>query len=411
MPGRIVSIGKSGVTGWAVHSRLPDYRVLVHVISGTQILSSIVAEQPPPATGSKAGEPLKGWFHLDLGPLALRKPQLRTLCFCIGETGEYLEFAPGLRAAEAAPRTVEDLLACRTSRPWITGATYLDAIPALNEAEIVELFYHDFLDRPSDPDGLAGYLRQLQGGQISLEDIRRTLLASGEYRERRKDSARAPGAVFSQPLVSLGLAEPRSVAAETGWDGEAADTRAHTAVQPAGPELLPEAVESAADSLLFESGWHPAEYKDGAAFRWMSKSAVIANPHAGTPCSAVVLHLAAVYGSRKPMVECYLDEERADVRVRREGRGYVLEITPADQGTRTFAKLRLESSAGGSPSEDGEGSDQRILSLNVLRMINRYGAATHPAAAAQQSHGSRHPRGGSLVSRLKLGQALARVLR
>jgi hypothetical protein len=402
-----VSIGKLAATGWAVHPRLPDYRVLVHVISGARILRSVVANQAPLGAGADS----KSWFNVDLGSLELSKSELRTLLFYVAETGEWLESGTGVKPASGQQITLESMLASKRANPWVNGGTYMDVGDCLTEWEIIDLFYRDFLGRPADDKGLSEYVRQLQEGALTLEGIRGNILSSQEYASRRKDAGRPPGAVFSDPLVrSISDARRRAgvvprVATDahetlSGWQ-----TAPDEEPDGQGQESLPNVseIDSPADSPVFGAGWHAAELIGGKAFRWMSRSALIQNPRPDLPMRNVTVHVAAVYGSRAPMIECYLDDAPASARVVRSGGGFVIEISPSGAHSGRFASLRINSQAAGSPVRDGVGRDDRVLSLNVLRVVSCYHAGGSRPAASYTSERS------GAAGRLGLRRAL-RVL-
>lgn len=382
MPGH-VSIGKSVATGWAVHPRLPDYRVLVHVISGTRVLGSVVANQAPLGAGAAS----RSWFSIDLNPFGLSKPELRSLLFYAAETDEYLESNLPAKPASTGRITLESMLAAKRAKPWVSGATYVDAGACLTDWEIVDLFYRDFLGRPADASGLSEYVRQLQEGAQTLEDIRLGILSSQEYASRGKDAARPPGAIFSDPLVRL-IADTRRQGGVVPRAEVANDSNMEPDIQ--AEESLPDVseIESPADSPVFGAGWHAVELIGGKAFRWMGRSGQIQNPRPDLSIRDVTVHVAAVYGSRAPMIECYLDDARASSRVVRSGGGFVIEISPSRAHSGRFASLKINSQAAGSPIQDGVGRDDRVLSLNVLRVVSRY-HTTHRATPVSRPPGVR----------------------
>ncbi len=406
MPGR-VSIGSSTATGWATHPRLPDYRVLVHVISGARILCSVLAHQAPLGTGADS----KSWFRVDLGALELSKSELRALLFYVAETGEYLEPDAGARPVAAGrPITLESLLASQRGKTRVDGGTYVDVGACLMEWEIVDLFYRDFLGRPADEKGLSEYVQQLQEGAQTLEDIRVSILSSREYASRRKDAARAPGAVFCDPLVRL-IADTRR---QAGAVPRATPAFALQAARDDRPQLQTDAseIESPADAPVFGAGWHAVEVVGGKAFRWMGRSALIQNPRPDLPLRNVTVHVNAVYGSRAPMIDCYLDDAPMPARVARSGRGFTVEISPSGGHSGRFAALRINSRAAGSPSQDGAGGDDRVLSLNVSRVVSRYhaGDGAVPSGTAGTSKSiAAYTSGRSAAARMRLRRAL-RVL-
>jgi Domain of unknown function (DUF4214) len=387
MPGR-VSIGRSAAIGWAVHPRLADYRVLVHVICGARVLCSVIANQAPLGTGNNS----KSWFRVDLGSLDLPRSELQNLRFYAAEMGEYLESDSGTGPATGGRVTLESMLATQAANPVANGSTYLDVESCLAGWEIIDLFYRDFLGRPSDDKGLAEYTRQLQLGALTLEDIRGGIVSSQEYVSRRKDAARPPGAIFSDPLVHLivdarrqsGFVPHAAIAipvVPSAWHG-ARDNGSNRGPGGQDEQPLPDVseIESPADSVVFGAGWHAAELSGGKAFRWMGRTALIQNPRPDLPLREVTVHVSTVYGARAPQVECYLDDVPASTRVVRRGRGFVLQIRPQSAHSGHYASLRIDSRAAGSPVQDGKGLDNRVLSLNVLRVVSRYHATQGVAA-------------------------------
>ncbi len=204
MPGRLLRLTRTQAVGWAAHSRLGAYRVVVHVAHRAVILRSALAELALPGELTHGVPPSSG-FTVDLAVPEMDGNALDRLRFSIGETDERIEMPVGWPAAPpaAAPLTVEDILAeAQGPRAWVAGTTYVDAAAAGLRAEtIIDLIYRDYLGRPSDPNGLAHYADAVRRGVSSYDDIRRTFIESGEYRTRRKHLDRAPGSIFSQGIV------------------------------------------------------------------------------------------------------------------------------------------------------------------------------------------------------------------
>ena len=204
MPGRVTGLTTQAAFGWALHSRLPDYRVVVNLAHHALVVRSTLAESPggPQVPPHAAGLPCG--FRIDLETLGLVDDDLGRLAFCIGETEERLELPAGLPAGRGGRMTVEDLLAeAHRPRPWVDGTTYLDAAAAGLQVEtIVDLLYRDYLGRPSDPNGLAHYSAAIRAGSLTFDDVRRGFLQADEYRLRRKYLDTAPGTIFSQKIVA-----------------------------------------------------------------------------------------------------------------------------------------------------------------------------------------------------------------
>jgi hypothetical protein len=274
------------------------------------------------------------------------RADLPMLGFRIGETDEDLA-VKGLkrrrRPSPTAPLTVEQIIHANERRPWVNGATYLDAEQAgLDDATIIDLLYRDTLGRRADPGGLAHYVQHRREGTKSFDDIRRNLVESEEYRGLRWPVSQAPGSIFSQAITLL--AASAATAAEERID-----------------------VEVPMDSALFGSGWHREEDTHGPTFRWMQATGVIISPMARLPCGGVVLNLCAVYGSHEPMLRAFLDDREALVAVAVQEGGFEITIEPPERRFMCAKMLRLESLASGCPLAEGRGTDDRVLSISVDR--------------------------------------------
>ena len=403
MPGVVTLLTPAKASGFALHPQVQGYPVLVHVVHKRRILCSCVADRPPP---SNRDQQSACWFQFQLAEFGLSYLDLRTLSFLIGETDELLDVARVTRKPKPSAKTpmpVEDLMDANVRRHWITGATYLDAERVgVSEADIIDLLYFDILGRRADPAGLANYLTHRREGSKSLGDIRKELLGSEEYAARRKEAAWAPGAIFSQPIVLLTTpAAIEAEAADADAVGPAAPDAADGAATPAPSKAVPadvlarsrphglartgrrrkvpEIVEIAllVDSVLFAAGWYDVEYLNETPFRWMAASGVIFNPQPELACTRVSLQLAGVYGAHMPMVDCYFDDITAHVRVEEQGAGFALEIVPPDAAARPYSRLRIESRVSGCPVAEERGTDQRILSLNLVSARIAYRSASH----------------------------------
>jgi len=384
LPGLVTLLTPTRASGFALHPQRTEYGVLVHVVHQKNILCSGIADQAPP---SKRDRQSNCWFGLNLQGFALSYLDLKALTFLIGETDEVLDVVRVKRKpkpSQSAPLMVEDLMLANVRRAWITGATYLDAEEAgVSDADIIELLYIDLLGRRADPPGLANYLSHRREGSKSLADIRRELLESEEYATRRKEVAWAPGAIFSQPIVLRSTAtaiEADAAAAKLGDTFTMELPYKRIAAQPpkvvthlpprlvAKPPPQPEIAGIALriDSPLFGEGWYEVEYLDQAPFRWMAPQGVIFNPHPELACTLISLNLAGVYGAHVPMLECYLDEVAAEVRVEEQGGGFSVAISPPGSTPQPYMRLRIESRASGCPAAEKRGTDKRMLSLNLV---------------------------------------------
>jgi hypothetical protein len=389
MPGLVTLLTPTRGSGFAMHPRRSGYGVLVHVVHHKLILCSAIADRPPPSNRDRQSH---CWFSLNLADFSLSYLDLKALNFLIGETDELLDVSRVKRKAKpsrSAPLVVEDLVLANVGRAWITGATYLDAEEAgVSDANIIELFYMDMFGRRPDPEGLAHYLTHRREGTKSLADIRRELLESEEYANRRKEVAWAPGAIFSQPIVlrlTTAAMEADAASTQQGAPLPGAPVPVDLPERPAAA-VLPKVVTRlrppkraagdprkaeivdialAADSALFGAGWYDVEYLDDTPFRWMASEGVIFNPQPELPCTLISLKLAGVYGAHSPMIDCYLDDIAADVRVE-EGDGFFVAISPPGSKPQPYTRLRIESRASGCPAAESRGTDNRVLSLNIL---------------------------------------------
>jgi hypothetical protein len=350
------------------------------------------------------------WFTMNIADLALPEggPE-HDVGFLIGETDEYIS-KPRLHAKSYQPAAktiaIEDMIYANAARHWVTGATYVEAEQAgLADADIIDLLYRDILGRPADPDGLSAYMFQRRQGIRSFDDIKKSLLESEEYRQRPKRAAEAPGAVFSQAIVLLAAtaaelqedvpasaSDVRPAPARSGLGAlrparVSADRVSAAAAQtwPVYPERRVQAPAASAenvaggleiqlpiDSVLFGAGWHNVEYVEGAAFRWMERSGTVFSPKPGLACTAILLEIAAVYGAHEPMLECFFDDEAAEVVLSYRESGFLVKIRPRGFGGRVFTKLQIESRASGCPLQDDRGQDDRVLSLNVVGITAVY---------------------------------------
>lgn len=222
MPGKVTQLNEQRAIGWATHPRLVDYAVLVNVSHRSLVIRSTLADRRL-IGADETGGPQGHGFVVDLARLGLSASELGELRFIVGETDEPLPLPEGVARPAKATLTVEDILAlAHAPRGWVTGETYLDAAAAgLRTETIVDMFYRDYLGRPSDPNGLAHYTKSINTGSISYDDIRRSFVEVDEFRLRRKYSDNAPGSIFSQKIVisaavgdhAATLALPESMAA------------------------------------------------------------------------------------------------------------------------------------------------------------------------------------------------------
>ena len=381
MPGLVTQLNPARASGFAVHPQRSGYEVLVHLIYQKSILCSGLADRPPPSNRDRQSN---CWFHFDLAGFGFSYLDLKSCTFLIGETDEVLDVVrikrkPAL--SETTPLKVEDLILENVRRAWITGATYLDAEEGgVSDANIIELFYLDFLGRRADPGGLADCLTHRREGTKTLADIRRQLLGSEEYIARRKEAAWAPGAIFSQPIVMRSTAT--AIQADAALQPDARGTaalperpfaQAPTVLTRVPPRLVaatlhdPKIVEIAlgVDSALFGEGWYEVEYLDKTPFRWMAQQGVIFNPQPELHCKLIALTLAGVYGAHMPMLDCYFDEKAAEVQVEEQREGFLVTICPRDTAAQKYTRLRIESRASGCPATENRGTDSRTLSLNL----------------------------------------------
>ena len=186
MPGSVDGVSGRMVRGWARHPRHASYIMTVHAL----------------VQGQLVGTALAGLSHENGGGFEVYLPQPSDpaqLQIVLGETDEYLPVPH-----TPPPRrmlTVEDLIATAARRPWVTGATDIDAERAgLLPETIIDLHCRDYLNRRIDPTTAAAALRTLQSGQ-GYDAVRRMLIGTLEYRDLRIYADRLPGAIFSQKMV------------------------------------------------------------------------------------------------------------------------------------------------------------------------------------------------------------------
>ncbi len=158
--------------------------------------------------------PLEGpsddyWFSMSPGPTLsarLRRgdPTLRLARL---EDGAELTLAGRKITVSAGPRTVEQLL----QLPDGTASTSLDGFPWLLQAPYehqLEVVYLDVLGRAPDENAYRDYQPELESRTWSAADLRRTLLASEEFRLRPLTSNDRVGA-FTTSRLWKSLSEAR----------------------------------------------------------------------------------------------------------------------------------------------------------------------------------------------------------
>ena len=393
MPGLVTQLTPAKVSGYALHPKRSGYGVLVHVVHEKRILCSAIADRPPPTNRDRQSD---CWFSLHLTQFSLSYLDLKALTFLIGETDELLDVVRVKRKPKpslSAPLMVEDLMLANVRRAWITGATYLDAEEAqVSDSNIIELLYIDMFGRRADPQGLTNYLMHRREGTKSRADIRRELVESDEYINRRKEAAWAPGAIFSQPIVMrLTPAAIEADAAQTRQNGPLPEdlplrpvaavlpsvvTRLRLPKRAAGEPRKPDVLDIVlpVDSELFGTGWYDVEYLEDKPFRWMAAEGVIFSPQPDLPCTLISLKLAGVYGAHLPMIDCYFDDVAAEVRIEEQEEGFLVAISPV-QKPQPYIRLHIASRASGCPAAESRGTDSRLLSLNLLGARIAYSAA------------------------------------
>jgi hypothetical protein len=185
MHGNVDLVEPGWIRGWARHGAHPDYPLTVHAV----LLGVVVAS----ALADIAREDGMPGFQLAVPPDA---PATR-LAVLVGETGAFLTMPAPARPVAV---TVEDLLSLPAPRPWVTGLCWRDAEAAgMRPDTIIDLLCQDFLGCPAE----AGLLRAALalGHAEGIDRVRRMLIESPDYRMRRVRADRAPGAMFSKPLV------------------------------------------------------------------------------------------------------------------------------------------------------------------------------------------------------------------
>jgi len=201
VPGFIFEADAARITGWAWHGRFPTYNVLLHITLRKAVLRSVIADKPGPE--GAPDEAANHWFDLDISEYNLKPEELADLGLLIGETDEFISPLAN-RVRKTGPISIEEILAAPFRRPWIAGHVHIDAERAgLSPETIVDMFYRDYLLRPADGDGLAHYAGQIRRKSMTYEGLRHDLLGSDEYKQRKRHSYDAPGAIFSQHVVLL----------------------------------------------------------------------------------------------------------------------------------------------------------------------------------------------------------------
>jgi hypothetical protein len=136
------------------------------------------------------------------------------------------------------------------------------------------------------------------------------------------------------------------------------------------------------DSDAFNLGWHDLEADSQGEFRWMNQNGMVLNPAPERPVERLSIGVRHVFKVRKPMVRVFLDAEEVAVRVV-AARGIctfdlIVERRPDEPALPPFQMLRIESFVAGSPSEGGDSSDSRILSIAVANVTLEYADGAKP---------------------------------
>ncbi|TDH64022.1 hypothetical protein E2C06_04170 [Dankookia rubra] len=125
------------------------------------------------------------------------------------------------------------------------------------------------------------------------------------------------------------------------------------------------------EAALFGTGWHREEIYPSGSFRWMGPRGLLLNPAPDRAVASVTLDICHLYRASLPSVTAQMDAAAAEVTVAEAGGGFTVRLTHPE-GPQPLRLLRLASLTGGSPAEDGAGSDRRQLSFAVSRVVFEY---------------------------------------
>jgi hypothetical protein len=179
------------------------YAPVVGCFASGRLQAIAVCDEEPQRVGLK-GPPIRCWFRMRVAPDILRKLTAEDPDVQLGrlEDGAPVKRAGG-QGAVTPDRSrlirVEDLLSGGEAfRP-----TTLDGFPTLLTAPVpqqVDCMYLDILGRPVDPGGYGNYGVQVENGQLSLLQLRKALMASEEFVNRRVTIAERVGALVTSHM-------------------------------------------------------------------------------------------------------------------------------------------------------------------------------------------------------------------
>ncbi|MDO9706830.1 hypothetical protein [Paracraurococcus lichenis] len=214
---------------------------------------------------------------------------------------------------------------------------------------------------------LESRLRQLEEEALAQQQsLQATLRRQLDIQQERIDAFIAAAAtLLLDRLAAAPGSEPEALRSLL-----ATGAPAH-AGQPVFDRTAPQLTVLPEDGL-FGAGWHTEESYPSGSFRWMSLRGLLLNPAPERPLAAVTLQVCHLYNVEAPALSAMLDDAPAEAEVSADGYGgFTLRLRPAE-GPRPVRLVRLESLTGGSPAEDGESTDRRVLSFAVSCVVFDY---------------------------------------
>ncbi|MBK1662295.1 hypothetical protein [Paracraurococcus ruber] len=213
---------------------------------------------------------------------------------------------------------------------------------------------------------LEARLRQMEEEQSVLQrDLQEKL-----RRQVAVQQERVNGFIAAAATLLLDRLATAPGAEQDALRGLLALTAPPQAAVPAG-EASGRQVRVAPEDGVFGAGWHMEEVYPSGSFRWMSPRGLVLNPAPERLLAGVTLEVCHLYRADAPALTATLDDAAAAVEVEAdEYGGFRVHIAPP--APRAVRLLRLVSLTGGSPSEDAGGTDRRVLSLAVSRVVFDY---------------------------------------
>lgn len=423
MPGAVTTSTKAQLAGWARLSDDPNYPVTVHLVAGTRILSTAIADQSAvqPATSiEEAGTSC--WFDFDLTDLPSFPHPLAVL---VGESGEILPNSGDVRDTRCERQVV----------------TYRDGLASgLSFNDVVAAFYLDILRRPVDGAALAHLRGEMKGHANEFSQVRKSLLDSEEYKRRRKTIVEAAGGIFKhgaiyrsaevvlsfEALVSVFLDTdlPFTAKLVRFFPGLLLRPEAQSAVLAEAQAGIPErelffrslakladrpalvldasvlssssnaasaneedaAVHVPCSSPFFLWGWHKVEAISGSErkHRWMRQIGVIEDPTGGRAIDHIEVEFTGGYANHGRLFAAS-DTEELTVAVEDKGElGFAARITRPEGGAFVLKHLVLLSERATTPLRLLGVLDPRLISINVVEAVFRLASQPVPRDGALQ---------------------------